>query len=141
MVLRIAFPVSPLFLKRSALPPGCTLCVAEFSPRLRPRLFRSVFSVAYRLFFSLCSLVPHPCLCFQSVTHSFAKTPGVWGVNVAEGAMVDARLAGAGACGIVGRAAAEHCVVNCRSRGSVLRRKRRGWHRHAASDLALRTAD
>src|SRR5882724_7944082 len=140
MVLRIAFPVRPLFLKRSALPPGYTLCVAEFSPRLRPRLFRSVFSVAYRLFFSLCSLVPHPCLCFQSVTHSFAKTPG-YGVNVDEGAEVDAPLAGAGACGTVGRAAAEHCGVNYRSRGSVLRRKRRGWHRHAASDLALRIAD
>src|SRR5882757_7229394 len=92
------------------------------------------------LFCALGALFAHECLCFQRVTRSFAKAPGVGWVNEDEGAMVDARLTGAGACGIVGRAAAERCVANCRSRGSVLRRKKRGWHRRAASDLALRTA-
>src|SRR6267154_5995949 len=90
------------------------------------------------LFCALRALFAHACLCFQRVTDSLAKARGAAWVNVDEGATVDAQLAGAGACGIVGRAAAEHCGVNCRSRGSVLRRKRRGWRRHAASDLALR---
>src|SRR5882757_8752014 len=107
------------------MPPGSPLC-DRLSARALCAL-RALFAHAY--------------LCFQRVTHSFAKALGVGWVNVDEGAMVDARLAGAGACGIVGRAAAEHYGANCRSRGSVLRRKRRGWHRHAASDLALRTAD
>src|SRR5712671_5742296 len=93
------------------------------------------------LFCALRAPFAHTCLCFQRVTDSFAKAPGVGWVNEDEGAMVDARLAGAGACGIVGQAAAERCVANCRSKGSVLRRKRRGWHRRAASDLALRIAD
>src|SRR5258705_13971162 len=93
------------------------------------------------LFCALRAPFAHAYLCCQRVTDSFAKAPGVGWVTEDEGAMVDAQLAGAGACGIVGQAAAEHCVANCRSRGSVLRRKRRGWHRHAASDLALRTAD
>src|SRR5882762_799149 len=109
------------------------ICVAPRCPlydRLRVRaLLRSSRS--------FCTRVP----LLSASYRLFCKNTGVRWVNEDEGAEVDAPLAGAGACGTVGRAAAEHCGVNYRSRGSVLRRKRRGWHRRAASDLALRIAD
>ena len=38
-----------------------------------------LFSITYGLCSSLCSLFAHACLCFQRVTDSFAKTPGVGG--------------------------------------------------------------
>src|SRR5712675_169472 len=138
MVLQIAFPVSSLFLERSALPPGCALCVRN--PVFR-YLLGSMFSVACGLFCALGALFAHACLCFQPLTDSFAKYPGVGVVSADEGATVDAPLADGDACGTAGQAAAEHSGANRRSRGSALHRKTLGWHRRAASDLALSIAD
>ena len=116
------------------------LC-CRIQPSVAPAIVSfSVFSSLQTLFLSLLSCST-PVPLFSVGYTLFRKNTGGMGVNVDEGAEVDAPLAGAGACGTVGRAAAEHCGVNYRSRGSVLRRKRRGWRRHAASDLALRIAD
>src|SRR5882762_3048033 len=102
---------------------------------------RSVFSVTCGLFCALRALFAHARLCFSAGYRLLCKSTGRMGVNVDEGATVDARLAGGDACGIAGRVVAEHCAASRRSRGSVLRRKMPGWHRHAASGLSLRIAD
>ena len=73
MALQIAFPVNSLFLERSALPPGCALCVRNPVFRFLPG---SMFSAACGLFCALGARFAHACLCFQPVTDSFAKYPG-----------------------------------------------------------------
>src|SRR6266436_9586762 len=138
MVLQIAFPVNSLFLERSALPPGCALCVRN--PGFR-YLLGLMFSAACGLFCALGALFAHACLCFQPLTDSFAKHRGVGVVSADEGATADAPLADGDACGTAGRAVAEHSGANRRSRGSVLHHKTHGWHRRAASGRARSIAD
>ena len=119
MVLQIAFPISPLFLERSALPPGCTLCVPNPALGCACDLLGSMFSAACGLYCALGALFAHACLCFQPLTDSFAKCPGVGVVSADEGAAADAPLADGDACGTAGQAAAEHFgadfVVDCNS--------------------------
>jgi hypothetical protein len=80
MVLQIAFPVSPLFLQRSALPPGVYPTGPKSSSRLRLRFaWFNVFSSLRTLLrssrsFSFCTRVP----LFSAPYRLFCK---IWGVG------------------------------------------------------------
>src|SRR6267154_3868338 len=125
------FSRKPFVLKEICVATRVYPLCCRIQPSVAPAIVSfSVFSSLQTLFLSLLSCSTRVPLLSASY-RLFGKNTGGMGVSGDEGAEVDAPLAGAGAYGSAGRAAAEHCGVNCRSRGSVLRRKRRGWHRRA----------